>query len=91
MVLLGILHLLGSNICSRVAELIVVLLDLCLALLGINGRRGPWLCEGLIRQCRGIQGQRVKNGWGNTSIEAGRGNVLGVLRGEPGKGITFEM
>jgi hypothetical protein len=26
------------------------------ALSAINGRRGPWSCEGLMSQCRGMQG-----------------------------------
>jgi hypothetical protein len=25
----------------------------------INGRRGPWSCEGSMPQCRGCQGQEV--------------------------------
>jgi hypothetical protein len=33
------------------------------ALSGINERRGPWSCEGLMLQCRGMLGWRGKSGW----------------------------
>jgi hypothetical protein len=45
------------------------------ALSGIKGRRGPWSCEGLRPQCRGIRGWGGGSGWvgewRNTLIEAG--------------------
>jgi hypothetical protein len=42
--------------------------------LGINGRRVPWSHEGLMPQCRGIQGREVGvSGLGHTLTEAGRG------------------
>ena len=44
------------------------------ALSDINGRRGPWSCEGLISQCRGMLGQPAKwkwiGGWGSPLTEA---------------------
>jgi hypothetical protein len=71
-----------------------------MALLGINGRRSLWSCEGSMPQCRGIgecQGREVGvYGWvrGNTLIEAGEGgDEIGSFwgRGRLGKGVTFEM
>jgi hypothetical protein len=58
-----------------------------MALLDINGKRGPWSCEGLIPQCRGIPRREV-GVCGLVSRE--RGN-RGFSEGKPGKGITFEM
>jgi hypothetical protein len=50
-----------------------------MALLGINGRKGPWSCEGSMPQCRGNSGQGGRNGWVggwlNTLIEAGGGGI----------------
>ena len=34
------------------------------ALSGINGRGGPWSCEGLMPQCRGMLGQFGGSGVG---------------------------
>jgi hypothetical protein len=34
-------------------------------------RRGPWSCESLMPQCRGMPGRGGGSGWGNTLIEAG--------------------
>jgi hypothetical protein len=31
-------------------------------LVGHNGRRGSWSCEGLMSQCRGMPGQGSRNG-----------------------------
>jgi hypothetical protein len=44
----------------------------------INGRRGPWSCEGLMPYCRGnarVGRQEGLGGWGNTLIEAGGGGI----------------
>ena len=53
-------------------------------MLDINGRRGPWYCEGLMPQCRGSRskwvGKQEEGGWDR-----------GFLEGKPGKEITFEM
>jgi hypothetical protein len=32
-------------------------------LVGINGRRGPWSCEGSMYQCRGIRRWGGKSRW----------------------------
>jgi hypothetical protein len=34
-----------------------------MALLDINGRRGPWSCEGSMPQCRGMAGQGSRTVW----------------------------
>jgi hypothetical protein len=34
-----------------------------MALLDNSGKRGPWSCEGLMPQCRGIPGQGYGSGW----------------------------
>jgi hypothetical protein len=61
-----------------------------MALLVINGRRGPWFCEDLIPQCREVGVGEGK--WGSTLIEAGGGEWdRGFPEKIPGKGITFEM
>jgi hypothetical protein len=58
-------------------------------LLNINGRRGPWSCEGWMPQCQGMSGQGNGSGcvgeqeleeWGSRFSE-----------GKQGKVITFEM
>jgi hypothetical protein len=51
----------------------------------INGRRGPWSCEGL-SQCRGMTGQRSGSGW---VVE--QGEDIRCLGGGPRKGTMFEM
>jgi hypothetical protein len=33
------------------------------ALLDINGRRGPWSCEGSMPQCKGMPGPGSRSGW----------------------------
>ena len=41
-----------------------------------NGRRGPWFCEGLMPQCRGMPEPGSRSGWvgeENTLIEVGDG------------------
>jgi hypothetical protein len=48
-----------------------------MALLGINGRRVPWSCEGSIPQWKGMPKLGCRRGWvggwGDTLIEAGVG------------------
>jgi hypothetical protein len=61
---------------------------------GINGRRGPWTCEGPMSHCRGIPRHGGRSGWlggGNSFIEAGGGGLDRGLEGRPRKGLTFEM
>jgi hypothetical protein len=61
------------------------------ALLIINGRRGPKSCEGSIAQCRGMP-EWGGIGGGSTIIETGgEGMDWGFSEGKLGKGITFEM
>jgi hypothetical protein len=52
-----------------------------MALLDINGKRGPWSCEGLIPQCKGMPGPGSRSEWVGEQRE-GRG----VYRGETRKG-----
>lgn len=63
---------------------------------GINERRGPLSCEGLMPQFRGIPGWRGKRKWmGDWGSTLWRHEVEGwdgwFLEGKPGKGITFEI
>jgi len=58
-----------------------------MALSGISGRRGPWSCEGLMPQCRGMPGQGGRSGQKQGEEEWDRR----LPEGKPGKGITFEM
>ena len=66
-------------------------------LVGISGRRGPWSCEGLMPQCRGMPAQGGEREWlggGSILIEAGVGAWDREFRGcveTGGKGITFKM
>jgi hypothetical protein len=55
----------------------------------INGRRGPWSCEGSVPQYRGMPGPGSGSGWVGEQGE-GRGN-RGFSEQKPGKVITFEM
>ena len=55
----------------------------------VNGRRGPWSCEGSVPQCRGMPGIGSGSGWVGEQ-EEGEGDRA-FLEGQPGKGITFEM
>ena len=56
---------------------------------GINGRRGPWSCEGSMPQCRGMPRQRSRSKWvGEQGVEGGDREFS---EGKPGKGIRFEM
>ena len=56
---------------------------------GINGRRGPWSCEGSMPQCRGMSGQGSRSGMVGEQGEGGWNSEF--LEGKPRKGITFEM
>ena len=56
---------------------------------GINGRRGPWSCEGSIPKYRGMPGPGSGRGWVGEQGE--KGGDRGFLEGKPGKGIKFEM
>jgi hypothetical protein len=60
-----------------------------MTLSGINGRRGPWYCEGLMPQDRGMLGQAGRSGWvgGGAPLESGRvGKGSGVCGGKTRKG-----
>jgi hypothetical protein len=60
-----------------------------MALLVINGRRGPWYCEGFMSHYRGIPFLGIGSGW---VCEQGYGvGDRGFSEGKPGKGITFEI
>jgi hypothetical protein len=60
-----------------------------MALLDMNGRRGPWSYEGSMSQCRGMPGQGSRSGWVDEQGEGGWDRRF--LEGKLGKGITFEM
>jgi hypothetical protein len=60
-----------------------------MALLIINGRRGPWSCEVLMPQCSEIPGPGSRSGWVGEHREWGWDK--GFSEGKPGKGLTFEM
>jgi hypothetical protein len=53
-------------------------------LLEINGRRGPWFCEGSMPQCRGMPGQEIRSVWVGEQ-EEGDG-IEGFQRGDEEKG-----
>ena len=55
----------------------------------INGRRGPWSCEGFMPQYRGMPGPGSRSGWVGQQGE-GTG-YRGYSEGKLGKGIAFEM
>jgi hypothetical protein len=60
-----------------------------MVLLVINGRRGPWSCEGSMPQYRGMPGPGNRSGW---VVEQGcEGGDSGFSERELGKGIIFEM
>jgi hypothetical protein len=55
----------------------------------INGRRGPWSCEGSMPQYRGMPGPGSRSKW---VVEQGEGEGdRGFSEVKFGKGITFEM
>jgi hypothetical protein len=59
-----------------------------MALSGINGRKGPWFCEGLMNPCRGIEGREAGvGGWVEEHPHRSRGRGYGV-GGLPGGGET---
>ena len=60
-----------------------------MALLVINGRRGPWSCEGSMSQCRGIPAPGIESRWVGEQGEWGEEG--GFSERKLGKGITFEM
>ena len=53
-----------------------------MALLDIEGRRGPWFCEGLLPQYSVMPGQGLGVGG---LVSSGREDGLGGSRGETGK------
>jgi hypothetical protein len=55
-----------------------------MALWGINERRSPWSCEGLMLQFRGMPEQGSGSGW--VSEQGEREWDRGVFRGEMRKG-----
>jgi hypothetical protein len=61
--------------------------------MGINGRRDPWYCEGLMPQCRGMRGWGEGSAWmwGQHPHRSRRKGIGLWLGGQLGKGITFEM
>jgi hypothetical protein len=56
----------------------------------INGRIGPWSCEGSMPQYRGMPGPGSESGWVGEKGGGGRGDSR-FSEGKLGKGITFEM
>jgi hypothetical protein len=55
----------------------------------INGRRGPWSCEGSMPQCRGMLGPGSWSEWvGEQGEREGDG---GFSEEELGKGIAFKV
>ena len=63
-----------------------------MALLDINGRRGPWFWKGLMPQWREMPGWGGRSGWG-AEEPPHRSSGMGrrFLERKPGKGIPFEM
>jgi hypothetical protein len=55
----------------------------------INGRRGPWYCEGSMPQGRGIPGSGNRRRWVGEQGDDGGDRVF--LEGKPGKRIIFEI
>ena len=60
-----------------------------MALLDINGRRGPQSWEGSMPQCRRIPGRGGGSGWMVEHTHRSREREDGI--GDFGQGITFEM
>ena len=59
------------------------------SLVVINGRRGPWSCEGSMPQNRRMPRPESRSVWVG---EQGKGKGdMGFSEGKLGKGITFEM
>jgi hypothetical protein len=58
-------------------------------LLVLNGKRGPWSCEGPMPQCSGMPAPGSWSGWvGEQGEERGDRRLW---EGKPGKEITFEV
>ena len=55
----------------------------------INGRRGPWSCEGSIPQYRGMSGPGRGVCWVGEQVKGEKDR--GFLEGKLGKEITFGM
>ena len=55
----------------------------------INGRRGPWFCEGLMPQCRGMPGPGSGNVWDGEQGE--KQGDRASLEGKLGTGTTLKM
>jgi hypothetical protein len=53
----------------------------------VNGRRGPWSCEGSLPQYGGMPGPGKGSEW----VNSGRGEGMRFSEGKSGKGIAFEM
>jgi hypothetical protein len=61
-----------------------------MALLDINGRRGPWSCEGLMSHVGQCQDRETgRSGW--VDEQGNRGWDRGFSEEKQGKGIRFEM
>jgi hypothetical protein len=60
-----------------------------MALSVINGRRGPWFCEGSMPQYRRMPGPGI--GVGGLGSRGRVGGDRGFSEGKLEKGITFEM
>jgi hypothetical protein len=54
----------------------------------INGRRGPWSCEGSMPQNRGMTGPGSGSEW--VGEQGKGGGDRRFSKGKLGKGITFE-
>jgi hypothetical protein len=77
-----------TNQRKHMVELVALIYVAEDGLVGHQGRRGPWSCEGSMSQYRGMlePGKGVR-GLGST----GRGGNREFSEGKLGKGITFEM
>jgi hypothetical protein len=52
-----------------------------MAMLDINGRIGPWSCEDLVPQCRGMPGQGRRSRCVGVQGAWGGGGLVGFQRG----------
>jgi hypothetical protein len=57
-----------------------------MALLDINGRRGPWPCEDSMPQCRGMPGPGSLSGWVGEQGEGEGDRGRGFQRGNQERG-----
>jgi hypothetical protein len=60
-----------------------------MALSIINGRRGPWFCEGSMPQYREMPRTGSRSGWVGEEGEGVGNRGQGLSEGKPEKGITF--